>query len=65
MYGRRSRPEDNHPAGAPTTEWLEAFLPISEAIIGLTLYVDLRPGDRYGWVCDGDPENGGYLDEPR
>ncbi|MFC0628064.1 SMI1/KNR4 family protein [Kribbella deserti] len=65
VYGRRPRPEDNDPAGTPVGEWLDAFLPMGNAIIGLTLFLDLRDGSRYGGVCEWDPEAGGFVDEPR
>lgn len=65
IYGRRPRSADDDSAGTPVGEWLEAFLPIADSPIGLTLYADLRAGERHGCICEWDPEAGGYPDAPR
>lgn len=64
VYGREPNDGDTDPAGAPTMEWLAAFLPIADSAMGLSLFVDLRDGDRHGCVCEFDPENGGYMTAP-
>ncbi|MEV0283756.1 MULTISPECIES: SMI1/KNR4 family protein [unclassified Kribbella] len=47
------------PAGRPTTEWLDSFLPIAAAGDAGHLYVDLRDGDQFGFVWEWYPEGGG------
>jgi cell wall assembly regulator SMI1 len=64
VYGEKRRPEDDQPAGTRSDEWLDAFLPIADAAVGVSLFVDLRPGDRYGCVCEFDPESGGHVSAP-
>jgi hypothetical protein len=47
------------PAGRPTTDWLDSFLPIAEAADAGLLYVDLRDGDQFGCVWEWYAEGGG------
>jgi cell wall assembly regulator SMI1 len=52
-------PGDGDPAGRPTTDWLNSFLPIAEAADAGLLYVDLRDGDQFGCVREWYAEGGG------
>ncbi|ONI78386.1 hypothetical protein BWI15_00465 [Kribbella sp. ALI-6-A] len=52
-------PGDSDPAGRPSTDWLDTFLPIADAGDGAFLYIDLRDGDQSGCVWEWDAEGGG------
>jgi cell wall assembly regulator SMI1 len=52
-------PGDGDPAGRPTRDWLDSFLPIAKAADAGLLYVDLRDGDRFGCVWEWYAEGGG------
>lgn len=65
IYGVRPRPEDDEPAGSRVVEWLDAFLPIGESGTSVSLFVDLRPGELHGCVCEFSPEQGGHHTAPK
>ncbi|MFI5712154.1 SMI1/KNR4 family protein [Kribbella sp. NPDC051620] len=58
VYGAGPRAGEGEPAGRPTTEWLDSFLPIADAWDAGLLYVDLRDGERFGCVWEWYPEGG-------
>jgi cell wall assembly regulator SMI1 len=59
IFGSGPWPGDGDPAGRPTTDWLNSFLPIAEAADAGLLYVDLRDGDQFGCVWEWYAEGGG------
>jgi cell wall assembly regulator SMI1 len=65
VYGVKPRSADTEAAGTPSVGWLTAFLPIAEAAVGLSLFIDLRVGESYGCISAFDPEDGGSTDAPR
>ncbi|TDW98264.1 SMI1/KNR4 family protein [Kribbella sp. VKM Ac-2566] len=58
LFGPDSRPGDSQPAGSPTADWLDSFLPIADAADAGLLYVDLRDGDQFGCVWEWYAEGG-------
>ncbi|MGW6281821.1 hypothetical protein [Kribbella sp. NPDC055071] len=59
-YANQERPGEQQPAGTPSFEWLDGFLPISDTGTDLDLVVDLRDGDLSGCVGEFDAEAGGF-----
>ncbi|TDW18971.1 SMI1/KNR4 family protein [Kribbella kalugense] len=59
IVGSGPRRGDSEPAGSPTTDWLDTFLPIADAADAGLLYVDLRDGDQFGCVWEWYAEGGG------
>ncbi|TDU87428.1 cell wall assembly regulator SMI1 [Kribbella voronezhensis] len=59
IHGSGPWPGDGQPAGRPTTDWLDSFLPIAVAGDAGLLYVDLRDGDQFGCVWEWYAEGGG------
>lgn len=51
-------PTADDPAGQPSDDWLDSFLPLAEAADAGLLYVDLRDGDQFGCVWEWYPEGG-------
>ncbi|MEU4603464.1 SMI1/KNR4 family protein [Kribbella sp. NPDC023972] len=58
IFGSGPWPGDGDPAGSPTTDWLDSFLPIADAADAGLLYVDLRDGDQFGCVWEWYAEGG-------
>jgi cell wall assembly regulator SMI1 len=58
IFGSGPRPGDSEPAGSPTPDWLDSFLPIADAADAGLLYVDLRDGAQFGCVWEWYPEGG-------
>jgi cell wall assembly regulator SMI1 len=61
IFGPGPRPGDREPAGSPTSDWLDSFLPIADAADAGLLYVDLRDGDQFGCVWEWYAEGGMAL----
>lgn len=59
IFGSGPRPGDDDPAGRPTRDWLDSFLPIADAADAGHLYMDLRDGDQFGCIWEWYPEGGG------
>lgn len=58
IFGSGPWPGDSEPAGSPTSDWLDSFLPIADAADAGLLYVDLRDGDQFGCVWQWYAEGG-------
>lgn len=59
IFGSGPWPGAGDPAGRPTTDWLDSFLPIADAADAGLLYADLRDGDHFGCIWEWYPEGGG------
>jgi cell wall assembly regulator SMI1 len=60
IYADVPRPGELELAGTKSVEWLDSFLPISDAGTDVELFVDLRDGDLHGCVGQFDAPAGGF-----
>jgi cell wall assembly regulator SMI1 len=58
-FGPGPWPAADEPAGRPTTDWLDSFLPLAQAPDTGFLFLDLRDGDQFGCIWEWYPEGGG------